>query len=116
MDRVLITGLQESGIHGVLPEERTRAQPFEVDVELSVDLAPAGASDALDDTVDYARVADAVSRIVREESYQLLERLATRIAEECRVDDRVLAVTVTVRKLEPPMDLTLDHVAVRLQR
>ena len=116
MDRVLITGLRESGIHGVLLEERTRAQPFEVDVELSVDVAAAGASDALDDTVDYARVADAVSRVVREESYQLLERLATRIAEECRVDERVAAVAVTVRKLEPPMDLTLDHVAVRIER
>ncbi|HUV11498.1 MAG TPA: dihydroneopterin aldolase [Acidimicrobiia bacterium] len=116
MDRVLITGLRESGIHGVLPEERTRPQPFEVDVELSVDVAVAGASDALDDTVDYALVADAVSRVVREESYQLLERLATRIAEECRADERVAAVTVTVRKLEPPMDLTLDHVAVRIER
>lgn len=116
MDRVLITGLRESGIHGVLPEERTRPQPFEVDVELSVDVAVAGASDALDDTVDYALVADAVSRVVREESYQLLERLATRIAEECRADERVAAVAVTVRKLAPPMDLTLDYVAVRIER
>lgn len=116
MDRVLITGLRESGIHGVLPEERTRTQPFEVDVELSVDVSAAGVSDALDDTVDYALVAEAVSRIVREESYQLLERLATRIAEECRRDARVAAVTVTVRKLAPPMDLTLDHVGVRIER
>ena len=116
MDRVLITGLRVSGVHGVLPQERTSPQPFEGDVELAVDVAAAGASDALDDTVDYATVADAIHRVVREESYQLLERLATRIAEECRTDDRVAAVTVTVRKLEPPMDLTLDHVAVRIER
>lgn len=116
MDRVLITGLRESGIHGVLPEERTHAQLFEVDVELSVDLTAAGASDALADTVDYALVADAVSRVVRDESHQLLERLAARIADECRADARVVAVVVTVRKLEPPMDLDLDHVAVRIQR
>ena len=116
MDRVLITGLRESGIHGVLPEERTRAQPFEVDVELSVDLTAAGVSDALADTVDYALVADAVSRVVRDESHQLLERLAARIADECRTDARVVAVVVTVRKLEPPMDLDLDHVAVHIQR
>lgn len=116
MDRVLIAGLRESGVHGVLPTERTQPQPFEVDVEMSVDLAPAGESDALDDTVDYGTVAEAVGRIVREESHQLLERLATRIAEECRRDTRVRAVVVTVRKLEPPIDLTLDHVAVRLER
>ncbi len=115
-DRVLITGLRMDGVHGVLPEERTRPQPFEVDVELTVDLSAAGASDDLDDTVDYAGVAEAVRRVVRDESHRLLERLATRIAEVCRADDRVAAVTVTVRKLEPPMDLTLEHVAVRIER
>ena len=38
MDRILIDGLRELGVHGVLPEEQTRPQPFEVDVELDVDL------------------------------------------------------------------------------
>ena len=51
-------------MHGVLPEEQERAQPFGVELELLVDLAPAGASDALADTVDYGAVIEAVSRIV----------------------------------------------------
>src|SRR5439155_684930 len=38
MGRIVIAGLRELGIHGVLPEEQTRPQPFEVDVELTVDL------------------------------------------------------------------------------
>jgi dihydroneopterin aldolase len=111
---ILITGLRELGVHGVLPEEQTRPQPFEVDVELDLDLAPAGASDDLDDTVDYSAVAEAVSRVVRTERYQLLERLAVRIGEVCRTDDRVMAVRVTVRKLHPPVRAMLDHVAVRV--
>ena len=52
----------------------------------------AGESDALDDTVDYSAVAEAVSRVVTSERYYLLERLATRIAEVCRVDERVTGV------------------------
>lgn len=116
MDRVLISGLRVLGVHGVLPEEQTRAQPFEIDLELSVDLTGAGASDALADTVDYAAVADAAAAVVRDESYRLLERLATRIAEVCRADDRVTAVVVTVRKLRPPVPLELDHVGVRIER
>src|SRR5439155_27279108 len=79
MGRIVIAGLRELGIHGVLPEEQTRPQPFEVDVELTVDLDAAGESDALDDTVDYSAVAEAVSRVVRSERYQLLERLAAAI-------------------------------------
>ncbi len=116
MDRIVIAGLRELGVHGVLPEEQARPQPFEVDVELSVDVSTAGESDGLDDTVDYAAVAEAVSRVVRSERYQLLERLATRIAEVCRVDERVRAVTVTVRKLHPPVRALVDTVAVRIER
>jgi dihydroneopterin aldolase len=116
MDTIAIAGLRELGIHGVLPEEQARPQPFEVDVELRVDLTAAGESDRLDDTVDYSAVAEAVSRVVKSERYQLLERLATRIAEVCRADPRVKGVTVTVRKLHPAVRAMLDHVAVRIER
>ena len=116
MDRILIPGLREQGIHGVLPEERVRPQPFEVNVELHVDLAKAGVSDDLADTVDYSAVCDAVSKVVSSESYQLLERLAQRIADVCRTDPRVVGVVVEVRKLEPPVAARVDHVAVRIQR
>ena len=115
MGMIVIAGLRELGVHGVLPEEQTRPQPFEVDVQLTVDLDPAGQSDALDDTVDYSAVAEAVSRVVRTERYQLLERLAARIAEVCRVDERVTSVAVTVRKLHPPVRAMVDHVAVRIE-
>ena len=116
MDKIVIAGLRELGVHGVLPEEQTRPQPFEVDVELTVDLVAAGESDALDDTVDYAAVCEAVSRVVSSERYHLLERLATRIAEVCHVDERVTSVAVTVRKLHPPVRAMVDHVAVRIEQ
>jgi dihydroneopterin aldolase len=115
-DRIVVAGIRELGVHGVLPEEQTRPQPFEIDVELVVDLAHAGESDALDDTVDYAAVCEAVSRVVRSERYQLLERLATRIGEVCSVDERVTSVTVTVRKLHPPVRAMVDHVGVTIER
>ncbi len=116
MGTILIDGLRELGVHGVLPEEQTRPQPFEVDVALTVDLDRAGESDVLDDTVDYSAVAEAISRVVRSERYQLLERLATRIAEVCKVDERVTSVVVTVRKLHPPVRAMVDHVAVRIEQ
>ena len=116
MDKILIAGLRELGVHGVLPEEQGRPQPFEVDVELDVDLTAAGDSDHLDETVDYSAVAEAVSRVVKSERYHLLERLATRIAEVCGADPRVKAATVTVRKLHPPVRAMVDHVAVCIEQ
>ena len=116
MDRILITGLRELGVHGVLPEEKTRPQPFEVDVELEVDLTAASDSDELDDTVDYGAVCEAISRVVSSERYDLLERLAARIAEVCRQDTRVERARVTVRKLHPPVRAMVEHVAVSVER
>ncbi|HLF99572.1 MAG TPA: dihydroneopterin aldolase [Acidimicrobiia bacterium] len=116
MDRIGITGIRAMGVHGVLEEEQTRPQPFEVDVELEADVAVAGETDVLADTVDYAAVAEAVVRVVESEQHHLLERLATRIAEVCRGDDRVSAVTVTVRKVHPPVRALLDHVSVTIRR
>ena len=104
------------GVHGVLPEEQVRPQPFQVDIELLVDATAAGESDDLDDTVDYSAVSEAVSRVVTSEQYRLLERLATRIAQVCRADPRVVGVVVEVRKLHPPVRTLLDYVAVRVER
>jgi dihydroneopterin aldolase len=115
-DRILIPGLRALGVHGVLPEEHERPQPFEVDVELVVDTAAAGASDDLADTVDYSAVCEAVVRVITAEHHQLLERLAERIADVCRADDRVHGVVVEVRKLHPPVRAQVRHVAVRVER
>ncbi|MDQ1509165.1 MAG: 7,8-dihydroneopterin aldolase/epimerase/oxygenase [Actinomycetota bacterium] len=116
MDRILIAGLREMGVHGVQAEEQERAQPFQVDLELLVDLAPAGSSDTLADTVDYGVLCDAVRRVVADEHHQLLERLAARIADVCRSEARVSGVVVEVRKLQPPIAGEIDYVGVRIER
>src|SRR5258705_410753 len=64
MDTIILSGIRALGCHGVLPEEQARPQPFEVDVELSVDLRPAGRSDVLSDTIDYDSLAGRVVQIV----------------------------------------------------
>jgi len=84
---------------------------------MAADLATAGASDALGDTVDYAAVALAAQRVVAGERHQLLERLAQRIADDVlAVDPRMEAVTVTVRKLRPPVPVDLASAAVTITR
>ncbi len=116
MDRIVVSGLTAMGVHGVEPEERSRPQPFAVDLVLEVDLAAAGESDALADTVDYGAVAERALAVVTGESHHLLERIAARIASECRADPRVTRVVVTVSKLSPPLDVQLDRVAVTIER
>jgi dihydroneopterin aldolase len=116
VDTIILAGIRALGAHGVLPEEQARPQPFEVDLELSVDLAPAGRSAALSDTIDYDGLAAQVVRIVEAGGMSLLEALASRIAAACKADPRVAAVAVTVKKLRPPVPVHVDHVAVRIER
>ena len=111
-----MVGLTVIGTHGALAEEQVRGQPFRVDVELGVDLAPAGASDQLSDTVDYGELVGSLARIVRTERHTLLERLATRLAEACLEDVRVEQATVEVAKLRPPVPEALEATAVRITR
>jgi len=117
-DQIQLRGIRATGIHGVLPEERVRPQPFEVDLDLRVDLSPAGASDQLADTVDYAGIADAAIGIVSgSPSYQLLEALATSIATATLAGDRrIAAVTVGLRKLQPPLEVDIATVGVSITR
>ena len=117
MDEIQLRGLRAVGTHGVLAEEQTRAQPFEVDVVLAVDLAAASASDDLADTVDYGEVTGVVAGIVEGEHFALLERLAGRIAEVVLgLDERIASVDVTVAKLRPPVPVDLASAAVRVVR
>jgi len=117
-DRIELRGLRSVGTHGVLVEEQERAQPFEVDLDLAVDLRPAGVSDSLADTVDYGAVADVVAATVSgSRSFALLEALAWHVADAVLgVDHRITGVTVVLRKLRPPVAVDIDTVGVRVVR
>jgi dihydroneopterin aldolase len=117
-DRIEIRGLRLLGTHGVLPEERTRPQPFEVDADLVVSMIDAGSSDDLADTVDYAGVVHRIAEVVEgTTSFMLLEALAATVAHEVlAADHRVQAVTLSVRKLQPPLPADLSTVGVRITR
>ncbi len=102
---------------GALPEERTRPQPFEFDIDLGTDMAGAGRSDDLDDTVDYGAVCSAVATAAESEQFTLMEALAQRVAEVClEADRRVEWVTVEVRKLRPPVPQHLSSSGVGITR
>jgi FolB domain-containing protein len=115
-DVIELRGLRVSGICGALPEERERAQPLEIDLDVVADLRPAGVSDDLDDTVDYGALAAGVEFIVGDGRPQLLERLAESIAQLVLVDPRIEQVTVAVRKLRPPVPQHLATSGVRITR
>ena len=116
-DRIEIRDLRVTGTHGVLPEERDRAQPFSIDIVAWVDMEAAQQSDDLADTVDYGALAQAAADVVGGRSYRLLEALAGRLASALLIlDPRLEATEVTVRKLHPPLALDVGSTGVRVRR
>lgn len=115
-DLVELRGLRVMGRHGCLPEEQERDQPFEVDLDVELDLSLAGASDDLADTLDYGAAVEAAAAVVAGEPSALLERVAARIADTLLAYERVRAVTVVVRKLRPPVEVDLATAGVRITR
>ena len=116
-DRIELRGRRVDAICGVLPHERTTPQPLEIDVDLTADLAIAGASDDLADTIDYGAVTAEVDRVATTRQPQLLEHLAASIADAVlALDARIDGVTVAVRKLEPPVPERLATSGVRITR
>lgn len=116
-DRIVLSGLKARGHHGVYEHERRDGQDFLVDATLWLDSRPAAASDDLADTVDYGAITATAARVAETLAPQLLEHLAGCVADEVlALDPRITIVTVTVRKLAPPVPERLSTSGVRLTR
>lgn len=97
-DAVSLLGLSLRTVLGVLPEERKAPRAVEADVRLLIDLRPAGRSDGLADTVDYASLAERLRAVAAASRFRLLEALAEALAAEALADPRVAAADVALRK------------------
>ena len=115
-DRILLTGVRAFGRHGVLPEERASGQEFVVDVELTLDLRVAAATDRVEATVHYGVLAERIVAAVEDESVQLIETLAQRIADVVLAHPLVEHTVVVVHKPAAPITVPFGDVAVRIER
>ena len=116
-DTIRLRNMQFYAYHGVNPEEKTLGQRFEVDVTLQVDARPAGLSDDLRQTINYAQVYKLVKRIVEEERFDLIEALAETLAMQIGKQFAPDGVRISIRK--PQVSLkgsVLDYVGVDIER
>ena len=117
MDKILIKELEVYAYHGVFPEEKRQGQRFLLDVTLHLDLSRAGQTDDLADTVSYADMTETVRAAMTAQSYDLIERAATCVAEAVLAAyPPVAAVTVRLIKPDAPVDAAFAYMAVEIHR
>ncbi|MBI3434705.1 MAG: dihydroneopterin aldolase [Proteobacteria bacterium] len=117
LDTIFLRGLIIHAHHGVMTHEQKVGQRFEIDIELSIDLASAARSDKLADTVSYSAIAEAATRAFTARDFRLVEAAAGAVADAIlRKFSPATAVTVTVHKPHAPIAAIFRDVGVCLSR
>ncbi len=114
MDTIHIHGLKLACIIGTERRERARRQAVVVSVGLHGDFRKSGRRDRLEDAVDYAAVRDRIVALVKVSRFHLVEALAQAVADICLVENKIVAVDVTVEK--PGALRCQGRVAVEIHR
>ncbi|MBF0279877.1 MAG: dihydroneopterin aldolase [SAR324 cluster bacterium] len=103
------------GYHGVLAEEKSLGQRFEVDLEYQFD-STAIRNDQLNETISYVDVYNLVNDALTQKTFNLLEMLGNHIVDEIRSRFPVTQVRIRIRKPSVPIPGVLDHVEVEISR
>jgi len=104
------------GYHGAYPAERELGQRFIVDLALGVDLTAAGASDNLEDTVNYAHVFEVVRGVMEGPPCNLLETVVRRVADAVLAEQRIRWCRVRLAKPGVAIPGALAGAAVQITR
>lgn len=116
-DLIRVTGIKAFGYHGVLPHEATDGQEFTVDLVVTLDLRAASVFDDLNQTINYADLAQIAHDNIVGERVQLIERLAGRIADEISsAYSQITSVSVTVHKPHAPVAVDFENISVTIMR
>jgi 7,8-dihydroneopterin aldolase/epimerase/oxygenase len=116
MDVIQLTGIRCYGYTGYLEEERVLGQWFEVDLRIGLDLATAGASDRIEDTLDYRSVIAAVKEIIATSKFALIEKLAEKLITAVLAFDQVIQVDLKLHKPAAPIPDFGGKITLELSR
>lgn len=98
LDKIYIRDLLVRCIVGIYPDERREKQDVIINLVMYADLAAAGKSDNIDDTVNYKTIKKEVLKMVQESECLLLEKLARDIADIALTNSLVQRVDVVIDK------------------
>ncbi len=98
VDEIQIKDLLLRAILGINDEERRNLQDVLINITLSVDTGEAGASDDVNQTVNYRTLTKQVIELVEDSKFYLVEKLAAEIMALCLATEGVARARVSVEK------------------
>jgi 7,8-dihydroneopterin aldolase/epimerase/oxygenase len=116
MDVIQLTGIRCYGYTGYLAAEQFLGQWFEVDLRLELNLALAGHSDRIEDTLDYRSIIAEVKELVSTQKFALVEKLAETLVQAVLQHDLVQRVELKLHKLAAPIPDFGGKITIELHR
>lgn len=112
---VFLKNLRFHAYHGVLEQERTIGNDYELTVMMQVALDAAVESDNVTNTINYAEAYDIINREMMIPSC-LLEHVAGRIAKSLsNAFPMMKGITIKLTKVNPPMGADSDGAGVEME-
>lgn len=117
MDKIHIKNLEVFAKHGVFPEENVLGQKFVISAVLYTSTREAGKRDDLTKSIHYGEVGQFITEFMKQNTFQLLEAVAERLAEELLLrTEHLEKVSLEIKKPWAPVGLPLETVSVEIER
>ncbi|MCL2766795.1 MAG: dihydroneopterin aldolase [Peptococcaceae bacterium] len=116
MDKIIMTGLEFYGYHGMSTQEQELGQRFQVDAELFLELKKAGETDAPEHTVDYSKAAQVIKSVIEGPPCKLIEAVAEKVATGLLELCPVRGVMIRIKKTQAPLPIKFESMAVEIWR
>ena len=117
MDAIILKGMTFFGHHGYFPEERKLGQKFIVDLELTLNLKPAGESDDITKSVNYAEIFQLIKENVEQTQFHLIEGLAEHISTLLLKNYSLIQeIALTITKPSVAIQGICESAGIRLNR
>lgn len=114
--RIGLRGVHGFGFHGVFPDEKRVGQDFYVDVDIETNFSQAIVTDSVEATIDYGVAAQMIHDAISGPSYDLIESLASAIADLLLTLPTATKVRVRVYKPQAPIAVPFENVFVEIER
>lgn len=99
MDIIFIEELRLEARVGIHPREKVLPQTIEISLEIGTSTVDSGSSDDLRDTINYAEVVERLRKILQQQHFNLLEKIAESIAALLLKEFTCQWVRVSVAKI-----------------
>ena len=113
--RINLNNISLFGYHGLYEKEINDGQDFKIDISIKLRKRK-NITDDIEDSVDYANIATIVEMVFNKRRYNLIESLASDIADEVLLNSMIKSVIISIKKTNPPIDIDVESVEVIIKK